>query len=357
MRNWKVSVGKSARKWRCRWRGIYGTGQITFDYKTDAQKKADEKRREFQAQDAGIAAPTKPLQFITVGRAADEYLVYSKKEKSKRTYRNFDLPSVSSLTSSLKRETLLQNISPSDVQKWKHSLPESTTASMHFRGAQTFFNYSVKMKWISDSPAKGLTRPPEGDGGRPLTDAEMISLLGAAPEALYKTGIFSRNTLLRIEEITDHLVWERVFDLPGGGMIGRIPWQLRKTRNTNPDKLDCIFPINAEAKAVMGVRKTGRVFPWSKTTIQHQVVRIRRALGLSEDITFHCFRHTGASKYLEQGHMEDLLPKGANVWKDPRSLLRYVKPRQETLVVRFEAMKYAPIGPNWAPQRKSPVIP
>lgn len=346
MRGWKVWVEPSAGKWRTRWAGKYGTGQQTFLYKADAREYADDKRREFELLDVGKATAPKAQENFTVGQAADRYLTYSKKEKAPRTFRNFDAPAIASLRAHLKDGTLLRAVQPGAVQDWKHSLAETATALMWFRQACAFFNYSVSMRWITESPAKGLKKPPEGEGGRAMTDEELVKLMGAAPEALYRTGSFSLNTMLRIEEVTlFDWSWVRYF---GDAWVGVLPWQVRKTRAKV--KRDCIFPLNHAARAVMGERKsTGRVFPWPKSTIQHQFTATRRKVGLPEDISFHSFRHTGASRYLKNGHMEDLLENGSGLWKDARSLLRYVHVDVDTLIPRFSGLKYPDFAPNWLP--------
>lgn len=353
-RGWKVWVEPSGKNWRCRWSGAYGTGQYTFTYKSEAVTLRDERIRNHRLNDAGQPAALKARRAITVGEGVIEYLVYSKKEKRFRTYRNFDKPAVESFRDFMGEEMLLAAVTPSDVQRWKHDLAETTTASMHFRGVCTFLNYMVLMKHLTISPAKGLKKPPEGPGGRAMADDEIVTLLEAAPEVLYRTGTFSLNTYLRLEEVTI-FDWKWTWELPGGEIMGRIPWQMRKTRNTNKDQKDCVFPINAAAREVMGDRRpSGRVFPWSPTTIQHQMARTRAKTGLAADISFHSFRHTGATRYLaNNGHMEDLLPSGSNIWKDPRSLLRYVHVDPKTLVPRFAAVVYPVVDPTWPLNRKT----
>jgi integrase len=218
---------------------------------------------------------------------------------------------------------------------------------MMTQAGAAFFNYALKMEHLTKSPSKGAKKPQGGPGGRELTDDELTSLLGHAPEALYRTGTFSLNTYLRIEE-TCLLDWRWVFEIQGHGWFGRIPKETRK--NAENAVKDCIFPINAAARAVMGARRpSGRVFPWSPWTVQHQLIAGRRAQQLPEDITFHCLRHTGATRYLASGgHMEDLLEEsGSGLWKDPRSLLKYVHVRPETLAPRFAAVQFPFVAPTW----------
>ena len=346
---WKVWTEASGDgRWRCRWRGQFGAGQQTFLYKADAKEHRDAKKREFELSAAGLP-PARKSQIVDLGTAVDEYLTYSKREKAPRTYNNFDRPSVEAFRDSLGAGKPLEAITPADVQAWKHSLAEGTTASMSFRSVATFLNYMVKMKRIAESPAKGLAKPQESGGGRALSDAEISAILKAAPPQLYACAVFSLNTMLRIGEVMSfRLEWVSKID---GGLMGRLPWQTRKTRGKV--KKDCVFPINRAAASVLPKGGEGRAFPWSVVTIQHQMAAVKRDAGLASDVTFHCFRHTGASRYLDSdGHMEDLLKSG--LWKDPRSLLRYVHVNPETLYRRFSEIKYPALAPIRPLSKRNP---
>jgi integrase len=352
-RGWKVWVEPSGKNQRCRWSGKYGTGQHTFVFKSDARDLAETKRRDFQRQDSGMTPMPRAVRVLTLGEAADEYLAYAKKEKAHRTFRNFDTPAVASIRSFIGSDRQLASIEPADVQKWKHSLPDGTTAAMHFRQARAFFNYMVKLKRLTESPAKGLAKPQEGPGGRALTDDELTRLMPHAPDKLRRASVFSLNTMFRIDEVV-RFDWAWVVDLPGDQWLARLPWQIRKTRRKV--KKDCIVPLNATARSVMGKRQaSGRVFPWPASTLQHQMTAPRASAGLPDDVSFHSFRHTGATRYLAAGgHMEDLLENGSGLWTDPRSLLRYVHVDPLTLVPRFAGLKYPRFGPHPAPKSEKP---
>lgn len=343
MRGWKVWVEPSGKSTRCRWSGVYGTGQRVFLYKADAREFALAKRQDFQRMDAGLPPTLRIADAMTVEAYAKAYLSNSEREKSKRTYRNFDKPAIESLTATHGRLALAA-LTPDHIREWKHEAGKKyggTTASMHFRAVRTFLNAAVKAGHIADSPARHVARPAEGPGGRALTDGEIEALLDGAPEALYRASVFALNTMLRIDEVC-RFQWEWVRELPSGDWMGKIPANLRKTRGKVTG--DCIFPINAAARAVMGSRKDqGRVFPHPPVTLQHQLVRVRAAKNLPPDVTFHCFRHSGASRYLKAGgHMEDLLK--SRMWSDPRSLLRYVHLDDSTLFARFSQIQL-PIPP------------
>jgi len=129
--------------------------------------------------------------------------------------------------------------------------------------------------------------------------------------------------------------------------FGRIPAQLRKTRRNV--RKDCRFPINKDAKAVMGNPKpSGKVFSYAPYTVQHDLIAARRKAKLPEDIHFHCFRHTFATRYLARGgHIEDLLETKLRSTYD--ALLRYVHVKDDILARRFGELtlpKFPPPSPQ-----------
>lgn len=338
MRGWKVWVEPSGKSTRCRWTGIYGTGQKVFTYKIDAREFAIAKRQDFQRIGAGLPPVLRISDAVTVGAYAKTYLENSKLEKDYKTYNNFDRPAVSSLAE-MHGSLAIVALTEAHIRDWKFSIEKEygpTTASMRFAAARTFLNSAVNAGHIAKSPARHVAKPSEGPGGRALTDPEISGLLDGAPEPLLRAGVFALNTMLRIEEIC-RFDWSWVREIPGGAWMGRIPANTRKTKGRV--KEDCIFPINEAAQAVMGPRKdSGRVFPNPAVTIQHQLVRMRAAKKLPNDVTFHCLRHSGASRYLKAGgHMEDLLK--SRLWSDPRSLLRYVHLDDQTLFDRFNQIQ------------------
>lgn len=344
-KGWKVWNERGGKAYRCRWTGVYGTGQKVFNYKEDARELVRAKRQDFQRMDAGLPQALRITNALSVGEYAGAYLENSKREKSARTYRHFDRPAVHSF-SALHGNLALAALTEEHIRSWKFAIEKKyngTSSSMYFRAVRAFLNAAVRAGHLSKSPAKHVSRPAEGPGGRALLDDEIIRLMAKAEPPLLKTGVFSLNTMLRIGEVL-MFDWSWVSILPGGDWIGRIPAELRKTRGKI--KEDCVFPINEAAREVMGPQKSsGRVFLWSAPTIQHLIVRARTDANLPDDISFHCFRHTGASRYLRDGgHMEDLLK--SRLWNDYRSLLRYVHVDMKTLSEHFGAIKYPSLAPK-----------
>jgi integrase len=350
-KGWRVKVSRNGKNWRCRWWGKYGTAQQVFAYKADATAMRDQKIRDFQRLDAGLPAAQKLDTAVSV---ADWWHKYSKTKQREhpKTFKNFDSPALLPFVEKFGRVAMAA-ISADIVQDYKYYLEDEykgDTARMYYQQVCAFFNAAARAKVIAESPAKGIKKPSGGGGGgRPLLDSEIVALMSDAPEGLFRTGTFSLNTMLRINEVVlFDWSWYSEFDVidkngkPVLVRIGTIPANLRKGRAKV--KEDCVFAINDAARAVMGERReNGPVFHWAQNTIQHQLIEKRRAMKLPEDITFHCFRHTGASNYLSDegpdgGHMEDLIK--SRIWIDHRSLLRYVRVSPATLFRRFCALKY-----------------
>lgn len=243
-----------------------------------------------------------------------------------------------------------------------------TTRKMMYGSMYTALNHAVKIKLLTENPWRALTRPISEESGRALSDDEMEALFGAGTERLWRAGTFAVNCGPRISEICGRFDWRNVEvvlrrgqppvtmakaleQLPAARLqaapwFGRIAAKTRKSRRKV--KKDCRFPINEDAKAVMGPpRAEGLVFPGSSNTIQGDIAAARRAAQLPDDITFHCFRHTFATRYLERGgHIEDLLE--TKLWSDYNALLRYVHVEDEILERRFAASgrKFPPPSPR-----------
>ncbi|MHB2027006.1 MAG: tyrosine-type recombinase/integrase [Elusimicrobiota bacterium] len=294
---------------------------------------------------------------------AESYLKHSEDSKSRRTYLQFDKPAVDAFTKKAKGFPLA-SITTEMIVDWLIGLRKEgyndTSRKMMFGALSTAFNYAVKTKLMGENPMRHATRPTSEESGRELTDAEIAKLFQKGSHKLWRTGTFSVNTGLRISEVTGSrgLDWANVEVAAVAGRppmplaqaleklplkqvhaafwFGRIPAQLRKTRRKV--KKDCRFPINKEAKAVMGNPKAaGKVFPYAPYTVQHDLIAARKKGKLPEDIHFHCFRHTFATRYLARGgHIEDLLE--TKLWSTYDALLRYVHVKDDILARRFGQM-------------------
>ena len=231
----------------------------------------------------------------------------------------------------------LQAINKDLVDNWIVALLEAdygkTTINMWFRSLTTALNAAVASGYIKRNPCADVAPPGEDAGGRALREHELAGIFGVARPELWRAGQWALNTGPRLGEV---VVFDgaMVEDGPGGSWFGRIPAHLRKARQKV--KKDCRFPIGTEARELMGERrKSGRVFPYSASTLQHQFVEAR-TIAKVPGASFHWLRHTFATRFLARGgHIEDLLE--TKLWADYKSLLRYVHLDDETLLRRFQA--------------------
>jgi len=303
-----------------------------------------EKARVLERLWAGDLEAVKKKRTITWDEFAELYLQYSKAHKAKRTFEQFDRPAVEAF-SLVATGHPLSAISPVMIAKWSMTMPgNQTTRSMMFSAVRAAFGYALRLELIKSNPAKAVPKPHSDETGRALTDDEISRLFAESSEWLIRTGTFSLNTGLRIGEIVGPrgIVWENYND----GFIV-VPARQRKTKRKV--KKDLRVPVNVQALAAMGEpRKSGRVFYSQPTAIQHGIIAARQKAGLPDDITFHCFRHTFATRYLKNGgHIEDLLE--TRLWASYDALLRYVHVDDETLTKRFAILEYPPTLP---PKRK-----
>lgn len=344
---------------------------------TPKRTYADEEAAKIEAKLwAGEREVLQRRRQMTWDSYAEAYLKHSEDSKSPRTFRQFDKPAIEAFSKTAKGYPLA-SITTQMIVEWLIGLRKEgysdTTRKMMFGHLSSAFNYAVKTKLLGENPMRHATRPVSEETGRELTDAEIRKLFEAGSHKLWRTGTFSVNTGLRISEVTGKygLDWANVEVAAVAGRppvplsqalekypmkrvhdafwFGRIPAQLRKTRRKV--KKDCRFPINKEAKAVMGSPKpAGKVFPYAPYTVQHDLVAARKKGKLPADIHFHCFRHTFATRYLARGgHIEDLLE--TKLWSTYDALLRYVHVKDDILARRFGQLtlpKFPPPPPDEA---------
>lgn len=353
-RGWSVFVPpvRHGTKWRCRWKGCYGSGSQSFLMMADAEDLRRKKTEEFERMDAGLPPKTPAPMILTVGQLAEDYLKEARVSKSKNTYENFDRPAVEAFRSFIGDDRRLVALTPHDGKEFKHRLMATridpsrprvlgpTTVVMRFRQVVAMMNYAVRMKYIPESPFLGVKKPTSDEEGRDLTDNELDVLFQYPSVELYRAGVFAINTMLRLGEVLAFDFSWVMAVLPDGNWLAEVPRMVRKK------KITAWIVLNEEARKAMGDRRqSGRVFPFNRRDLQRDVQRAREAGLLANDITFHCFRHTGASRYLKNGgHLEDLL--NMKLWKDLRTVLRYVHVRPETVSPRFNASAWSHPGPK-----------
>lgn len=343
-RGWTVYAEKRGRRWRVRWTGKHGDGAQSFLYKVDAAALAEARRRDFERVDAGLPPLAPAPAIVTVGALAEAYLKHARSAKDANTVANFDEPAVASFRAFVGDARRLDAVTPHDAEAWKHRLADGglgpTTVRMRYQQGAAMFNWAVRMDYLPRSPFARVPKPRATAEGRELTAAEIRALMAEAHPTLHRCAVFALNTMLRIGEVVA-FDWSWVVDeLAEGDWLARVPGPVRKRGR------ECWLILNPAARAAMGPRQpAGRVFPYKARRIQELLQEAREAAELPDDVVFHGFRHTAASAYLRAGgHLEDLLKMG--LWKDLRSVMRYVHVRPETVAPRFRALSYSLPAPK-----------
>jgi integrase len=132
-----------------------------------------------------------------------------------------------------------------------------------------------------------------------LDCAQESAYLGAAPQPLHDAATLMLGTGLCVGEVCG-LEWRDVHLQPvNGARFGYLRVADGKTRNRRRN-----VPLSAAVRAMLEARRveaeTRWVFtdaeteqgPLSKSTVQHQHLKLRRALGLPEGFVLHSLRHT-----------------------------------------------------------------
>jgi site-specific recombinase XerD len=166
------------------------------------------------------------------------------------------------------------------------------------------FNLAVKeWEWLKDNPVSKVQKEKENNEvDRWLTEDEERRLLGASPQWLREIIVFALNTGLRQDELLS-LEWSRVnlfrrtilIQITKNGKpktlpLNRIALDILKKKAEEKVlsiKNDLVFVSNAGTK--INKRNLTRAF----------VLALKRAM--VKDFTFHCLRHTFATRLAQNG--------------------------------------------------------
>jgi integrase len=167
--------------------------------------------------------------------------------------------------------------------------------------------------------------------------------LDFAPQPLKDVALLVLDTGLRVGEAAD-LKWSDVYLEPvGNAKYGYIRIRSGKTKNAKRN-----VSLTARVRDVLIARssmsKSEWVFPgetegpFLATSLNHQHIRIRRLLGLSEDFVIHSLRHTMLTRLGEAGVDAFTIMKIAGHSSITVSQ-RYVHPSPESLERAFERLE------------------
>ena len=246
----------------------------------------------------------------------------------------------------------LMSITPKIVAKYKlyrrdyGASPSTVNRELYMLSKA--FNLAVKeWEWLKDNPVSRVQKERENNEvDRWLTEDEERRLLGHSPEWLLKIVVFALNTGLRQDELLS-LEWNRVNLL-------RKTILIQKTKNNKPNTL----PLNSIALNVLMRKYEGKVRSLKNDLVfisqtgtkigKRNLIRaFAQALDKAEikDFTFHCLRHTFATRLAQNGVDIYKIAKLLN-HKDLKNTQRYSHHCPESLMVGVQILEKFDYNPT-----------
>lgn len=249
----------------------------------------------------------------TVASIADEHLEYAKRRDAEKTL--------------VERTRLLQDfcdvygpmyakdLKGLHLTKWvdSHDGWESEwTKSYAIRIVKRAFNWATKMGLIPESPFRCVELPECGRTRRPMTEEEYATLLAAAgPESRFAEVLrFLCLTGCRPGELTS-IQWSEV-DLESE--YPRVVQEKHKTsrrrRKTKlprtiflvPEVVELLITMQARGDHPQYVFVSQRNQPWAHSSLQQRLRRLRRKIGLPEDVVLYYLRHKFGTDSVRRGN-------------------------------------------------------
>jgi site-specific recombinase XerD len=246
----------------------------------------------------------------------------------------------------------LMSITPKIVAKYKLYRRDNgaspSTVNRELYMLSKAFNLAVKeWEWLKDNPVSRVQKERENNEvDRWLTEDEERRLLGNSPGWLREIIVFALNTGLRQDELLS-LEWNRVNLL-------RKTILIQKTKNNKPNTL----PLNSIALNILMQKHEGKVrslkndlvfISQSGTKIgKRNLIRaFAQALEKAEikDFTFHCLRHTFATRLAQNGVDIYKIAKLLN-HKDLKNTQRYSHHCPESLMVGVQILEKFDYNPT-----------
>ncbi|GAX60379.1 site-specific tyrosine recombinase [Candidatus Scalindua japonica] len=239
----------------------------------------------------------------------------------------------------------LMSITPKIVTKYKLYRRDNgaspSTVNRELYMLSKAFNLAVKeWEWLKDNPVSRVQKERENNEvDRWLTEDEERRLLGNSPDWLREIIVFALNTGLRQDELLS-LEWSRVNLL-------RKTILIQKTKNNKPNTL----PLNSIALNVLMKKHESKVRSikndlvfisksGSKICKRNLIRAFAQALEKAEikDFTFHCLRHTFATRLAQNGVDIYKIAKLLN-HKDLKNTQRYSHHCPESLMVGVQILE------------------
>lgn len=300
MRGWKVWVEPSGAKWRCRWRGKYGSGQTTFLYKADADEKEEKTERTFQRKDAGLPPLKERPKTVSVSFWAGKYLEERSRNPRQNTYLNFDKPTVEQFlewVTETHGDIDLDSISGPDIYDWKDWLfkekeYDNTTVAMRLSHLRAGLTWAKKRGWITTNPAWDVEQPKRSSPGRCLTHEEVAVALSIPPRPVALAFGLLFNSGMRRGEILS-MGKKQVEPHADSWRVHFEDWQ---TKNSQPKSV----VLNPAAKAIiieaLSLSKGEKVFEGlTKDRLDYWADKISEKIG---PFTPHDTKHTFCTHWM-----------------------------------------------------------
>ncbi len=225
-----------------------------------------------------------------VASVCDAFLQWSQRHQSPETYRGYSFYAQS--FSEACGYLPVAELRPHHLTKWMDSKPWGPTSQFNaVRTAQRVFNWAVKEKLLSQNPIKGMERPRQQSRDSYVSDEEFRALLRAAASP-FRLFLFAlRQTGARPSEVRE-LTWDRVH---------KDRWVLSKHKTvdkTRKPRVIHLTPVMQRLVRFLRRRsKSDYVFvncygrKWTTNAVRLQIQRLRKKLGLRENLCAYEIRH------------------------------------------------------------------
>jgi integrase len=179
------------------------------------------------------------------------------------------------------------------TKDWKQS-----TASHYIAYFRSGLRNAFRMGLIKESLLDRFDSIPLGPPAKKeyLTVEELTRLMKTPTKypGIWNVIFFAAVTGLRTSEIRD-MEWSGIKDMPDGSAV--MTYYQRKTGKTKTR------PMPSQARAIIGKRGEGKVFPHiiAQCHLNTQLRRWAADAGIEKHISLHCMRHTFATLQLSAG--------------------------------------------------------
>jgi integrase len=245
---------------------------------------------------------------VTFERLAEEYLKYSKANKSQSSYQR-DVQIIKIHAIRYFGGRLLREITPKMVEGYvikRASEVQESTVNRELNTNLNMFNKAVQWDYLKESPGKGIKKLKESSSRAPefLSEGEISSLLQSCPERIFPLVFTAIYTGCRQSELFN-LKWEDInFEKNQIVIQSKEDWHTKSYRYR-------VIPIDDDLKYMLAYLKensNGReyVFPalnggkLNKNQIRRSYMKAVKTAGINST-DFKILRHTYASHLVMRG--------------------------------------------------------